>query len=518
MSRLALALTDPTTNTIIPLPWQRATQASMETDEHGCAVLSVTLPLNVRRSLPLVSDGFGYTLACYAGGRAIWSGRVEEPGIQLDTTSSALTLTAYGYQQAFDDLPYTALWSDSAYGQWRVVQSTDPVSGGGAAVPERFVMDTDGRLFIGLTKNASYGAFAHQGRLRYDVPRGSTRSIMTMAADYALLAPTDWKADIYGYDASGTYLGITPWTLTATGSLQTGTLTATFAANTAIVVVALYTPTTMTYAGETGANYLRLINVRVRTTSAATVAPDAIAADMLAVTRAVNPLQLSSTARIQAQGIDLKDELYLDANMRDVLDTLTGYGDTATPPNRWTWRVWADQILRVEPIDTDSRTYTVQVGDYQADRALRQTYPQAYAVYQDSSGQRQVTSTSTVSGATPRIVRRLAVQSQSTTSAQAQQERDAALADQTNPMPRVSMTITRLSDANGATVPTWRLRAGDVVQVRDLAPTLATRVDRFRSFRTIHTKLDLLTGAIDVDLESPQPQLDWLLARREIGY
>lgn len=514
--RLRLSLTGPTTGTSIPLPWHRATQATMETDEHGCAALSVTLPLSVRRALPLVSDGMGLDLACYAGGKAIWRGRVEEPGLHLSADGSELTLTAYGYQQAFDDIPYTALWSDRSYDGWRVVQSTDPGVGVGSAAPERYSIDNQGRLFIGLTKNASYGAFAHQGRLRYDVPRGSTRSIMTMAADYALLAPTGWKADIYGYDASGTYLGGTPWTLTATGSLQTGTLMAALPALTATVVVALYTPTTTTYAGETGASFLRLLNVTMMT--AATVTPAAIVSDMLSAVRAVNPSQLSGvTSRIQTTGLTLPDESYLDANMRDVLDTLAAYGDSATPPNRWTWRVWADQVLRYEPLSTDTRTYTVSVGDYQADRALKQTYAEVYAAYTDSSGMRQVTSTVSVSNP-PRIIRRLAVQSQSTTSAQATQERAAALSDQGDPLPRVSMTITRLSDANGATVPTWRLRAGDVVQVRDLAPSLSTTVDRFRRFRVIHTSYDMIADTIDVDLESPQPQLEWLLARRSIGY
>ncbi|HEU5013948.1 MAG TPA: fibronectin type III domain-containing protein [Roseiflexaceae bacterium] len=481
----------------------RLTDATSETDEHGCASTALTARLSIDAAAALTRQALGAHLAVTIGGGVIWSGRVEEPGFTVDADGAAFTCTAYGYQQAFDDLPYIALWSDASYDRWYPWQT-------GFTTIEKWTMDQQGRLFMGA-KGSVYGNLADSGAFRYDIPAGSTRNLTTILFDAAVLLPTNWIIDL-----RDTTTFAVLWTKTGNGALQTFNAQS-VSVNTRSVYFQVYNSTgaTVTLTNDSQ-YYFRALNVSVKT--AASVTPDAIVTDMLSAVRAVNPSQLhSSTAYVQAPGLTLPDESYTDANMRDVLDTLAGYGDTATPPNRYAWRVWADQIARFTPVSTGSMTYVVSVGAYQADQALKQVATQLYARYTDSSGVAQVTSTATVTGATPRIIRRLAIQSQSTTSAQATQERDAAVADQQQAKPRVSMTIQRISDTRGARVPLYRLRAGDVLELRDLVPTLSTAVDRFRRFRVIHTRMDWISGTMDVDLESPQPQLDWLLARREIG-
>jgi sulfur carrier protein ThiS len=89
----------------------------------------------------------------------------------------------------------------------------------------------------------------------------------------------------------------------------------------------------------------------------------------------------------------------------------------------------------------------------------------------------------------------------------------AQLNDTKDPIPRARLTIDAVFDQNGARWPLTAVRANDIIVIRNLPPTLSTTIDRIRILRAIRTELDVFSGVLTIEPESPLPSLAALLAR-----
>lgn len=250
------------------------------------------------------------------------------------------------------------------------------------------------------------------------------------------------------------------------------------------------------------------------------VTADEIIRDMLAsYIVALNPTQLSSsTALIQNPGLDLLDEVFEGANMVPELTRLAALGDNQTPPRMWEVGVYEDRQLFFRP-QGGGRAWYVDATDLSVARTLEQLYNSVRAAYQDANGRTQrTTSTSdTASIAKAGLLRAAAVASSTTSATQAGVERDAALQDHKDPLPRASIAFDAVYDASGGRYPLWLVRSGDTITIRNLPPTLSTSVDRIRTFRITHTSYDVFSGVLTVEPELPPPTLEVMLARRAEG-
>jgi hypothetical protein len=83
------------------------TDLAIEDDVHGCAAISGAVEMDLDDAVPLTDSGEGMHLQASIAGERIASGRLEQPGFSDGPQGTKLTFTAFGYQQAFDDIPYS---------------------------------------------------------------------------------------------------------------------------------------------------------------------------------------------------------------------------------------------------------------------------------------------------------------------------------------------------------------------------------------------------------------------------
>lgn len=385
------------------------------------------------------------------GSYRIWEGRLEDP-TQFANVSSGLKITAFGGWVAYNDAPYTALWSDSKLDQWRIANVNDVAD----AVPDRFQFDTNTRLYMAPEKNATVGnAPIIAARLIYDIPDGSSRNITGISFDLDLFGGAGWTVGLQ--NAAFTVL----WSLNATGVAQTNAINITFTGTSRLYFYMYYNAAPALYAGETGVTHLELNNVRVVTSTAnristtlgtniaagaqtvtpasmarifvgqrlfidqggATVGesvivtaitattftavfalahviastvtahliyPDEIIDDCVTALNTLNPTQVSSdTALIQSQAIDLDQSIYEDQYPSEIINQLVAKSDNQTTPRQWVALVYDDVRLIVRPRGSGLAWYT-DITSLDVVRTLTQLYNSVYAVYSDVANKRQL--------------------------------------------------------------------------------------------------------------------------------
>jgi hypothetical protein len=242
---------------------------------------------------------------------------------------------------------------------------------------------------------------------------------------------------------------------------------------------------------------------------------DEIVKDLVSVTNALNPAQLSgSAALIQSPSLDLLNESYEDMYPADILDRLVRLGDTQTPSRQWEWGVTANQLLYLRPQNSAGRTWYIDVSELDVRRMLDALWNSIYAVYKEPGGRtlRAAVTADSTSVARYAITRRRALNVASTSATQAGVQQAAALADGKDPKPRSGVTITQVFDASGNRWPLWQVQAGDTVIMRNLSPTLSSAIDRIRAFRLSRATYDFDRDTLALEPELPLPSLASMLA------
>lgn len=484
------------------------------TNEHGFAECTLSVARDVWTQAQWLDWPGALEVLATWNGVTVWQGRVED----ITAVNDAIRVTALGYQRALSDVPYTALWSTASYAAWRAWTQDDRST----AWPERYVIDNNNRLYIAPQKNATFGNTGGNkaGTIGLAAPNGGARKIVACSFNYELLAPVNWQAGLNCYTGSpaGTVTNI--WNLASTGALQTGSQNLTFTGDDYIAFYFLYNAADAVYAGETGAAYLKITNLRVKTTTSPAVYADEIAGALAAFVAAVNGAQLdSSTTLLQSPAVDLMDEDYADAWPAEVLNQLSALGDNATPPRRWEWGVFEDRRLHLRPRGSAGRAWYVDASAAEIQRTLETLANSVYTVYQDGRNETQRTAAAADAESATRygVTRRAAVSAQTTSATQAAVIRDAALADGATPRPRSAITFEALYDAAGARWPLWACRSGDTITVRNFPVAASGEIDRVRTFVVSETRYSVEADRLEVVPESALPRLEVLVARRGEG-
>ena len=335
----------------------KATGVTFSKNEHGDEALRCHIPLSLYQAFQLYDQAGILHVALNWNGAVLWEGRLEDIALADD----GVDLTALGYWRALSDIPYSALWSTTNVKGWFPALATQPGMAA-AAAPERFVIDTNNRIFMSLKKNITYASFASQARVRFDVPQQPTATRQFTGIDFAfvMLLPSGWTAELYRYDVAGSFLGAV-WTLASTGVLLTGAVHGVFAA-TDTLVWTVYQAASSVYGGEDGDAYLKITSARVvtsttnrvnttlganraaGTTVTATVATTAgmyagqqlviasaaATSELVTVTSVINAVQFSATfvnsyvtgATVQAH------QIYADEIAKDIVATVSGINPT----------------------------------------------------------------------------------------------------------------------------------------------------------------------------------------------
>lgn len=477
--------------------------ATFSTNGHGFAAMSAPLvPCSLREAFEWYSwPGLPHVVVGDGAG-VVWEGRLEDIGI----VEGGVALMALGYQRALYDLPYTALWSKSGTADWK--PSTENRSG---ATPARYQTDNNNRLYITPKKGETFGNNADYGELTSVTPHGGLRELTHLTASYDVTLPADWQARIYTSADDYSSLAL-DWTLTATGSNQTGTIDIDLTPNTRVLWhIRNATGGSYTATADSGVWYAKLTNVRV--TSADSVVASAIAAALAAQVAGENPAQLlADTMLIEATTTDLLDEIYEDRYPADILSrlaTLHGYE----------WGVYEGRWLFFRSKGAGRQWYIDAARPPELQRSLEGLRNSAYATYRGADGRTLRTGNVGDGGSQARygVRRRGFVSVQTTSLGEAQLHRGVFLADRATLAARAGIVFDRLYDAQGSIWPLWSMRSGDTVTIRNLPPTLGTDIDRIRTFRVAETEYDAAAGVLSIAPEEPLPLLDVMLARREAG-
>ena len=482
----------------------RATGLRCSTNRHGFAACDVPLvPMSLSEAFEVYDwPGLPHVVVSDSGGGVVWEGRLED----IEIVAGGVALTALGYQRALYDAPYTALWSKSGTGDWKSV----PQERSGA-MPDRYEMDNNNRLYIAPKRGESFLNNDHYGEMTYAAPHNGGRALTRLTASYDITLPAGWLAAIYS--AADNYGSpVSAWSLTATGSQQTGSLSVDLTPNARVMWhIRNQTGATYTVSADTGAWYARLTNVRLM--SAAEVTASGIAAALAQFINVTNGDQLRGDAvLIEPTTTDLRDEVYEDALPAAILDRLALLHGCE-------WGVYDDRRLHFRPRGGQRHWYVDVTATPQLQRSIESLRNSAYAVYRGDDGRALRTASVGDADSQARygLVRRGLVNAQTTSLTEAQTHRAVYLADRATLAARAEVSFDRLYDGVGALWPLWSCRAGDTVTVRNLPPTLLTDIDRVRTLRVAETEYDAAAGTLSIAPEEPLPRLDVLVARRGAG-
>ena len=474
------------------------------TGKHGFAACEISVPMSLKDAFAVLDwPGVPHVVVSDERTAVLWEGRLEKATL----INGGVRLTAFGYWQALADVRYTGLWSAAGVAEWDKV-TTDMMT---ARQPQKYAMDNNNRLYVGLRKGEAYTTAADVGAWFYYLPDGGEREPVTFTCSYAFKAPTGFKFQITSFLGFSLPSYTVENDINGTGALLTGSLSLALEAGKTAIHAYVFNNSGSTYTNttETGNFYLTLTNVRLTTVSGDVIASD-IAAAMVARTNGINSGQLSAaTSLIEATTDDLLNELYEDEKPSEILDRLAELSGYEVG-------VWENRLLHFRPKGSQGRTWFIdatRITDVSKDLGV--VYNEVYATYQDENRRtlRTAVSQNSLHQETTGIVRQTVLKARTTSQAQAESQRDTHLDDQDNYAIVATVEFDRIFDESGAEVNQVNLRSGDTAVIRNLPPTLGAVVDLIREFKIAGTSFD--GRAMRLEPELPAPTLVTLIARKE---
>jgi hypothetical protein len=240
----------------------RVTACRVRTSAHGYESCEADLQLPFYEAFNYYQQFGPLKLKVTWGSYRIWEGRLEDP-TQFVDTQSGLRVTAFGAWVAYNDAPYTALWSDTQTDHW-VPLNTQNAS---FAQLERFENAVNDGLYMAARKNESFSN-AFIGAFGYVIPDQSGKNIVGISFDVTFKAPNvDWQFRVDRRDASWVFVG-NEVTLTTTITQITRSYNLVITGTANITFGLFYGNVAAVYAGETGDTFFRVSNVRVVTSTA----------------------------------------------------------------------------------------------------------------------------------------------------------------------------------------------------------------------------------------------------------
>lgn len=486
-------------------PW--CTSATISTNEHGTEAIDIaaSMPAQIYALFDLYNRS-DLVLELNNGSEMIGEARLEDPNIHF--RDGVFEAHGLGFFQAFDDIPYTSNYVMSRVNDFRPVTQDD--FSGSLRNPARFTMDTNNRLFMGLTKGTTYAA-GDEGALVYLMPSQTARKIYYVTFTYEFLATSSFRARLVSLN-SGFTDRVEEWTITGTGSIQTGTVTQTFAATRDFFHFGIICASSGTYAGESGAMYFKVTNIKASTSANTTVLSGEIVHSLLNYVYAINPRQISqSITQIAASSFAINDAVYEDRPIADILTELA-----TQDPTRFEVGVDNRRMLYYRPRYSRSNTWFALIDDLSIGRSLNQLYNSGYVLYTNANGDKTRTAivTNAQSVSEYGITRRQKIDADTSSATQANNMRDASVADSSQPSGRASMPIRMIYGPGAGPVPLWRVRAGDEITVMNLPPNISRDINAIQTYRISRTVYDAINDTLEVEPEDPATTLDAVIAGR----
>jgi hypothetical protein len=263
--QMQLAIFNITTDVLVADWSSRVKSCHVRTNAHGYESCEAELYIPFLEAFLYYQQLGPLKLKVSWGSYRVWEGRLEDP-TQFANTSVGLKITAFGGWVAYNDAPYTALWSETQVNDFRPILTAELA----AAFPDRFTFNTTNQLFISPQKNATLGntGTGKFGILGYQLPDSSTKFAIGVSFDYTLTTPAaNWRALCQTYDANLNFIA-NVWVITsAAGGTLTGSINVTHADAAYITFAIGFVAADAVFAGETGTTYLKITNFRLVTST-----------------------------------------------------------------------------------------------------------------------------------------------------------------------------------------------------------------------------------------------------------
>ena len=447
----------------------------------------------------------------------LWVGRMISPELVTGEDGSKIIISAYGLWESLNDIPILTNWSSTSVQDWRPLNALDR----SLRLPERFVIDNNNRLFIGLKQGQSYSNTTVFGALGYQKVDRGLRSLASISADVEHNLPSaTWKIRVGRLDTTnftGTYTTLT--TISGTGSVATTTINQTWSALCGSLIIDLFYDSAVatTYSGEDGERYVSLTNIRVKTTTDSTVVASAVTSDIASTVNAVNSF-IQSTATTTNPGYDLTDLVFADESATTALNRIASYGDGAGT----VYVAGVDNYgyVYLRPLGDGGRVWSVDIADLNVSSDREKIANSVYAVYKDAGGRVLRTSTTTDADSIARYgyTRRAAVSVDTTNQTRAEQWRDTYISDNATAKGSAKISFNRVYTLTGGAARLTDVMPGDTISIRNLPFSFNSgdEIDRVKSFRVTETEYDAIENRLTVTPETPLPRLDVLIAQNAI--
>ena len=234
----------------------------------------------------------------------------------------------------------------------------------------------------------------------------------------------------------------------------------------------------------------------------------------------------TETLFIEDPGIEIIPFISEGLTVQEIANKLSQYGDDQTPPREWYPAVWGGRRLHFKPKQTDTVHWIVRKAELddegaELERSLENYWPEVYAHHIDLR-ERDVWSTlkdDFVTAQPLSLARRFQIFADVKQAAVADILRDAQHEFTKRPQQQASIDITgHIMNGAGVRYPLWRVKAGDVISIIDLAARSFTNdeidvTDPLKTFFIKETKYDLKDNKLTVTPEFPTNRLDILTSR-----
>lgn len=486
-------------------PW--LTECVGSTDGYGDKDLRFACRLPVPEALVHYLRRGALHVEVVVGDHVVWEGRITHPSL-IAGTAAGFRATALGYWVAATDPLVVDLWSDTDLSTWVVATPADRALRTNA----RYEIRRDDIWRISLKGGATYSP-STLGSILYLPPDGGGRKITGLDVTINHFLPSStYRVQvnrITGTTQAGTLT--TVFTITGSGSFVSVPLSLDWSATPAdAVLIEVFPSASVTAPGQDGDSFVEVVAARVKSGFTTSLDPAQIARDLVGQIVAANPGQLSPSTRfIEDTGADRPDARYEDVYPAEILQGLAADGAGDGP---WEVGVGPGRALffRPRPSLETARRWAIVAERAELSQSRTDLANRVYATYEDARGRTRRTAAAEDAGSRARygLRRDRAVAAETSSLSQAQQARDAALADAATPPSEARWEIRRLTTMQGQPAPPWLVRAGHVVTEVGLGPSGDSSIDRLRTFRLAETRIDYLTGALSVTPEAAPPSLD----------
>lgn len=340
---------------------------------HGSSYLDIKATSSRAQIYNLYASDGSRKIEVYSSGVPVWVGKVEDVSFGDGNTVS---IAAFGQWAALDDVPITGFWSSTRYDEWVEVNSNESAT----YMPNRYALDTEGRLFISLKSGEDYSNTVFGG-LSWEVPHGGINDIQTFSFSYAVELPSTYRAQILScdHDLSG---ATSLWTLDGNGSLQSGSASlSAISANRLIFRVFYNSGSATSFTGETETSYATLSAIRIKSTAETTVDTSLVVKEVYDYVRAQNPGVFPYPIFVESAGRDIMDVRYEDALASDIIENLGEYGNSSGQKMRMTFDPYWQPVFRNE--DFLRQYWQASVIAFGVTRTIKNAPTAVVAKYQD---------------------------------------------------------------------------------------------------------------------------------------